>query len=93
MEAAKAAAATPFDVTTYETVTSLDALDAWIAEAREIGHVAIDTETTSLDPMQAELAGISLALAPGRAAYVPLGHKNGTGRSSRRRADRGADRA
>ena len=49
----------------------------WIAEAREAGVVAFDTETTSLDPMQAELVGFSLATRPGRAAYVPLAHSSG----------------
>ena len=49
----------------------------WIAEAFEAGVVAFDTETTSLDPMQAELVGISLCVAPGRACYVPLGHRGG----------------
>ena len=39
--------------------------------------VAIDTETTSLDEMQADLVGISLAVAPGRACYIPLGHVRG----------------
>ena len=67
----------PFDRTKYETVGSLDRLDAWIAEASETGRVAIDTETTGSDPMQADLVGVSLALAPGRAAYVPLGHRIG----------------
>jgi DNA polymerase-1 len=43
----------------------------------ETGLVAFDTETTSLDPMQAELVGFSLATRPGRAAYVPLAHKSG----------------
>ena len=45
----------------------------------ETGHVAVDTETTSLDPMQAELVGISLSTEPGKACYVPLAHKSGTG--------------
>src|SRR5690606_33850777 len=49
------------------------------AEAREAGIVAFDAETTSLDPMQAELCGFSIASTPGRAAYVPLNHKSGTG--------------
>ncbi|MEP5978497.1 MAG: DNA polymerase I, partial [Nitratireductor sp.] len=57
----------------------MQTLRAWIAEAREAGIVGFDTETTSLDPMQAELVGFSLATAPGRAAYVPLGHKQGAG--------------
>ncbi|MEO1065994.1 MAG: DNA polymerase I [Pseudomonadota bacterium] len=58
----------------YETVMDLDALDRWIAEATEKGVVAVDTETTSLDEMRAELVGISLAVEPGHAAYIPLAH-------------------
>ncbi len=77
--AASAALAVPIDVKAYETVTTLDRLDAWIAEAAERGRFAVDTETTSLDPMQAGLVGISLATAPGRAAYVPLNHQSGEG--------------
>lgn len=68
---------TPVDRSKYVTVRTLDQLNAWIARARDIGHVAIDTETTSLDPMQAELCGLSLALAPNEACYVPLIHKQG----------------
>jgi DNA polymerase-1 len=63
------------DRTRYETVTSLERLEAWIAEAFSVGRVAFDTETTGLDPMQAEFVGFSMALAPGRACYVPLGHR------------------
>ena len=74
---AQAAAAVPFDRSKYETVTSLARLDAWIAEAGETGRVAVDTETSGTDPMQAALCGVSLALAPGRACYVPLAHTNG----------------
>ena len=54
---------------------SLDRLNAWIARAHDIGVVALDTETTSLDPMQATLCGFSLAVAPNEACYVPLGHR------------------
>ena len=61
----------------YETVTTTEALEAWIAAIRDAGQVAIDTETTSLDEMQADLVGISLAVAPGRACYIPLGHVAG----------------
>jgi DNA polymerase I len=61
----------------YEIVRTLDRLNAWIARARDIGTVAIDTETTSLDPMQANLCGFSLALAPNEACYVPLAHRKG----------------
>jgi DNA polymerase-1 len=74
-----AAKAEKIDRTKYATVTSLDRLDAWIAEAFATGRVAFDTETTSLDPMQAEFAGFSLAVAPGRACYVPLGHRPASG--------------
>jgi len=76
-EGAAAANAVPFDHKKYETVTSAADLDRWIAAARDAGRIAIDAETNSLDPMQAELAGISLAVAPGSAAYLPLNHKDG----------------
>ncbi|PWR18780.1 DNA polymerase I [Zavarzinia compransoris] len=59
----------------YVTVTDEAALAAWIARARAAGTVAFDTETTSLDAMQAELVGFSLAIEAGRAAYVPLRHR------------------
>ncbi len=74
---ARAAAARleSFDVKRYETILDLDRLDATIAEVLETGIVAVDTETSSLDPMQAELVGISLCAAPGRACYIPLRHK------------------
>ena len=58
----------------YELVHDLDALEAWIVAATELGVVAVDTETTSLDALNADLVGVSLALAPGKACYVPLGH-------------------
>ena len=66
-----------FDRSKYETVRGLDRLKAWIERARDAGVVAIDTETNSLDPMQAELCGFSLALAPNDACYVPLSHRQG----------------
>ncbi|CAI9121873.1 DNA polymerase I [Brytella acorum] len=59
----------------YEAVTSLDRLDQWIAEAHAAGRFALDTETDSLDALNANLVGISLATAPGHAAYVPLRHE------------------
>ncbi|MDN2565930.1 DNA polymerase I [Aquibium sp. A9E412] len=74
---ADAAPASAVDRTAYRCIRTRAELEAWVAEAREAGVVAFDTETTSLDPMQAELCGISLAVAPGRAAYVPLTHKSG----------------
>ncbi len=59
----------------YETVTTINALDKWIAAAFDQGFVCIDTETDSLDAMQAQIVGASLALAPGKACYIPLAHK------------------
>ena len=64
------------DRTAYATVTTADELKRWIDEAFEAGAVAFDTETSSLDPMQADLVGFSLCVAPGRACYVPLGHRH-----------------
>ncbi len=58
----------------YETVITPEALDEWIAEARDIGYVAFDTETNSLDAMRADLVGFSLSTSPGKACYVPLAH-------------------
>ena len=65
------------DRSKYECVRSLDRLKEWIARAYEAGVVAVDTETTSLDPMQAALCGFSLAVAPNEACYVPLSHRQG----------------
>jgi len=67
------------DRSRYETVTKLPRLEAWIAEARAAGRLAFDTETTSLDPMQADFVGFSMAVAPGRACYVPIGHRVSNG--------------
>jgi DNA polymerase-1 len=66
-----------FDRKRYESVRSLERLRAWIERARETGFLAIDTQTSSLDPMQAELCGFALAVAPNEACYVPLGHRQG----------------
>ncbi|MFT4150752.1 MAG: DNA polymerase I, partial [Paracoccaceae bacterium] len=71
--------ALPFDHAAYVGIRDMETLNAWIAAIQDQGFVAIDTETTSLDEMQAELVGISLALAPGKAAYIPVGHKSGGG--------------
>jgi DNA polymerase-1 len=65
----------PVDHDAYETVTSLESLSEWLARARESGVVCVDTETTSLDPMQASLCGVALAVAPGEACYAPCGHR------------------
>ncbi len=64
----------PIDRAAYECVTTTDALDRWIAEARRIGYVAIDTETASLDSITGRLVGVSLSTAPGNGCYIPLGH-------------------
>jgi DNA polymerase I len=61
----------------YECVTTIDRLQWWIDEACRRGSVAIDTETTSLDALAADLVGVSLALEPGLACYVPLAHTGG----------------
>ena len=58
----------------YETVLEQEHFDAWLAELRTAACFAFDTETTSLDYMQARIVGVSFAAAPGRAAYVPLAH-------------------
>ncbi|SLN56660.1 DNA polymerase I [Roseovarius litorisediminis] len=63
----------------YERVSDMAALQVWIDRINARGYVAVDTETTSLDEMQAELVGISLAVEPGQACYIPLTHKEGEG--------------
>ncbi len=65
------------DRSRYKIVRALDELKSWITRAIDLGAIAIDTETTSLDPMQATLCGFSLALAPNEACYVPLAHRQG----------------
>jgi DNA polymerase I len=72
-------AALPFDHAKYEAVRDRAALDRWLARITEVGHVAIDTETTSLDEMRADLVGISLCVDAGTACYIPLGHRQGGG--------------
>jgi DNA polymerase-1 len=66
-----------FDYDKYETITSLPALKKWVQRAFDAGHVAIDTETNSLDTMQAELVGISMATGINEACYIPLKHRAG----------------
>jgi len=51
-------------------------MDEWIKEAEEVGEVAVDTETSSLDPHQADLVGVSLCSKIGKACYIPIGHKS-----------------
>ena len=69
----------PFDRSKYETVTTRERLEAWIADAYAAGRFAFDTETTGLAAMRDELVGVSIATAPGRACYVPLGHRKSGG--------------
>ncbi|MEM8800721.1 MAG: DNA polymerase I, partial [Pseudomonadota bacterium] len=69
----------PIDRSAYECVTTWEAFDDWIARARDRFELTIDTETTSLDPMEAELVGIALALGPGEACYIPLAHTGSDG--------------
>lgn len=69
----------PLDHSAYERVTTRDRLDEWVAMIRQAGLVAIDTETTSLDNMQADLCGISLSVEAGKASYIPTGHRTSDG--------------
>ncbi len=61
----------------YETILTQDRLDHWLARLRGASLVALDTETTSLDSMTAHIVGISFAVIPGEAAYIPLAHNYG----------------
>ncbi|WP_320176693.1 DNA polymerase I [Roseovarius pacificus] len=65
------------DPDAYEHVSTMGALNAWIDRIRARGYVAVDTETTSLNEMQADLVGISLSVDPGQACYIPLTHRDG----------------
>ena len=58
----------------YILVTDPDEIDNWIKEAEDVGEVAVDTETSSLDPHQADLIGVSLCSKIGKACYIPIGH-------------------
>jgi len=77
--AGEPAQATPIDTSAYETVGDASALQKWIDAAYRRGWVAFDTETTGLDEMIADLVGISLAVEPGEACYIPLTHREGEG--------------
>jgi DNA polymerase I len=59
----------------YHLITDVKEIDKWINEAEEVGELAIDTETSSLDAHQANLVGISLSTKIGKACYIPIGHK------------------
>jgi DNA polymerase-1 len=58
----------------YDTVLTWDAFDAWLKKVEAAELTALDTETTSLDEMLAEVVGISFSVTPGEAAYIPLAH-------------------
>ncbi|MFG6517330.1 DNA polymerase I [Sulfitobacter sp. 1A13496] len=64
-----------FDHSQYEQVSDAEALRVWLNRIYERGYVAVDTETTGLNEMTAELVGVSLAVEPGQACYIPLTHK------------------
>jgi DNA polymerase-1 len=72
---ATAVAVDPPQQITYETVTTMAQAKDWLTRVQEAELVAFDTETTSLDGMQARLVGFSLSVQPGQACYVPLAHR------------------
>lgn len=73
---AEAARNTRIDRSKYVTVRTLNDLQRFIARIHDAGHVAVDAKASSIDPMQADIVGIALALGPNDACYIPLGHKN-----------------
>ena len=68
---------TKINTKNYKLISKIDEIDQWIKEAEENGELAIDTETTSLDPHQADLVGISLSTKIGKACYIPISHSSG----------------
>ncbi|NLS74763.1 DNA polymerase I [Bradyrhizobium brasilense] len=70
---------TGFDRKAYQAIGSLEQLNAFIARVPDTGYVAIEAMSESIDPMQGELAGLALALAPNDACYVPLSHRQAGG--------------
>jgi DNA polymerase I len=71
------ASATPVELSgegQYELVTTQAQFDAWLTRLHDAALIAFDTETTSLDAMQADIVGLSLSVQPGYACYIPLGH-------------------
>ncbi|MBA3810424.1 MAG: DNA polymerase I [Caulobacteraceae bacterium] len=75
------------DTSAYACVRDIAALDAWIARARAAGIVAFDTETDALSSANAGLCGVSLAVAPGEACYIPVGHCEADGLGLEEAAD------
>ncbi|MDD9911762.1 MAG: hypothetical protein OXR68_01235 [Alphaproteobacteria bacterium] len=76
---AQSTAISTVDHSLYETVTTPSRLEHWLNRCRTVGTFALDTETTNIDAMQAELVGISLAVAPNEACYIPLAHQSSEG--------------
>ncbi len=66
----------PINNKNYHLITDEEEIVKWVKEAEEVGEVAVDTETDSLDPHQANLVGISLSSKIGKACYIPIGHKS-----------------
>jgi len=66
---------TKVKVVTYDTILTWEVFDHWLAQVESADLVALDTETTSLDEMRAEIVGISFSVTPGAAAYIPLAHR------------------
>ncbi|MHC2152571.1 5'-3' exonuclease [Bradyrhizobium diazoefficiens] len=69
----------PVDRGKYQAIKTLAELNAFIARIHDAGHVAIEIRANSIDPMQADLCGVALSLAPNDACYVPLAHKQSGG--------------
>lgn len=69
----------PIDASRYVTVTTMAELERWITKAEAQGYVCVDTETTSLSELQAELVGVAMALTPGEACYIPVAHRTAEG--------------
>jgi DNA polymerase I len=76
---AEAAVASKVEITDYACIRDLQILADWVAEATEAGHLALALHTSSIDPMVADIWGISLAIRPGRAGYIPIAHRTGEG--------------
>ena len=85
------ARAAKFNRSKYETVRGLDRLKAWVERARDLGSVSLYASSASFDPMQAELCGVALAVAPNEACYVPLAHRQGGEGAGLFRGDMAAD--
>ncbi len=66
----------PINNKNYHLITDEQEIDKWVNEAEEVGEVAVDTETDSLDPHQANLVGISLSSKIGKACYIPIDHNS-----------------